>query len=173
MWIKGKVSEAKGQMVVLPERCTKLRFITGLLFYLELFIYSSFSLHSPIHLPLRVLKIQAPIEFFPFKFKLQHTQAQHCFQPEVWRVLLQILGFLGFFKCLRRQLEAESVPFRWMHRKWEERGSGDTSCSLSPCNMWHVQLFYVQWVTATVCISSRKPLSLLALAFPGCSTVKA
>lgn len=42
------VSEAKGQMVLLPERCTKTRLITSLLFYLGLF-YLLFFLSSLIY----------------------------------------------------------------------------------------------------------------------------
>lgn len=43
--MKGMVSEAKGQMVLVPERYTETRLITSLLFYLGvfLFVYSSFS----------------------------------------------------------------------------------------------------------------------------------
>lgn len=95
--MKGMVSEAKGQMVLLPERCTETRLITSLLFYLGffLFVYSSFSLQSSIHLTIGVLKIQVLV--LPIHIQIEtYTSTQHSFQCKSLKSFVVGLGAFFF-----------------------------------------------------------------------------
>lgn len=169
MWIKGKVSEAKGQMILLPEQCTKLRSITSLLFYLELFcllfFLSSLTYSSP---PQSTENSSSRSSDSNSNWNThKHSTA---LSAGVWRVLLQILGaFFFIFKVSNKPITvAESVPFRWIHRKWEEHGSGETSSSLSPLK--HVACAIILSIMSNCyCVYLIKKTTFsLAFAFPGC-----
>lgn len=151
-------------MVLLPEQCTKLRFITSLLFYSELFyllfFLSSLTYSSP---PQSIENSRSHSSDSNSNWNThKHSTA---FNAEVWRGFLQILGAFFFFSnCLTSQLQ-------WLNQYLSDEYTGNERnmavvthpAAWAPWNVRHVPLFDVSWVTATVFISSRKPLSPLLL----------